>query len=99
MASAKVTMVSAPPITVTVAVSAAKLSPTSNPALGKVETAVSTVPAGKISEISICPAGSVIGARHAPGGGGPAATVTGVPARLKLKFVPRGTPLPATSQI
>ena len=34
-----------------------------------------------------------------PAMGGPAATVTGVPATLNVKFVPRVTPLPATLQI
>ena len=98
-ASVKVAMVCAPAITVTVAVPAAKSLATSNPALGKVETAVITVPLGRVSEISTWPAGSVSAGLHDPALGGPAATVTGVPATLNVKFVPRVTPLPAILQI
>src|SRR5579863_7039755 len=97
--SVKVAMVCAPAITVTVAVPAAKLLAVSNPALGKVETAVIAVPLGRASEISTCPAGSVSAALHDAGLRGPAATVTGVPATLNVKFVPRATPLPAILQI
>src|SRR5258706_16354813 len=97
--SVKVTIVCAPAMTVTVAVPAAKLLAVSNPAPGKVETAVINVPLGRVSVTSTWPAGSVSAVLHDPGLGGPAATVTGVPATLKVKFVPRITPLPALLQI
>ena len=48
--SVKVTIVCAPAMTVTVAVPAAKLLAASNPALGKVETAVIDVPLGRVSD-------------------------------------------------
>src|SRR5258706_9770329 len=86
-------------MTVTVAVPATKLLAVSNPALGKVETAVIEVPMGRVSVIGTWPAGSVRGVLHDAGLGGPAATVTGVPATLNAKFVPSGTPLPAILQI
>jgi hypothetical protein len=86
-------------MTVTVAVPAAKLLAVSKPALGKVETAVIAVPAGKVSETSTWPAGSASGVLHDAGIGGPAATVTGVPATLNVKFVPGATPVPAILQI
>ena len=92
-------MVCAPATIVTVAVPAARLLAVSNPALGKVETAVMAVPLGRVSEISTCPAGSVSASAHDAGLGGPAATVTGVPAMLNVKFVPNATPLPAILQI
>jgi hypothetical protein len=95
----KVTMVSDPATTVTVAVPAPRLSPANNPALGKVDTADSAVPGGRVSEISTCPAGSVIGALHDSGLGGPAATVTGVAPTSNKKFVPTVTPAPAMLQI
>jgi len=98
-ASVKVTIVCAPAITVTVAVPAAKLLAVSSPALGNVETAVIKVPLGTVSVISTWPAGSVSGVPHVPALGGPAATVTGVPATLNVKFVPTVTPLPAILQI
>src|SRR5579863_2010443 len=97
--SVKVAMVCAPAITITVAVPAAKLLAVSNPALGKVEMAVIAVPIGRVSEISTWPAGSVSAALHDAGLGGPAATVTGVPATLNVKVVPKVTPLPAILQI
>ena len=72
---------------------------TSNPALGNVLTAVSKVPLGRVSEMIAGPAGATSGVLQEPSGAGPAGTVTGVPATLKVKFVPTVTPLPATLQI
>ena len=45
------------------------------------------------------PAGSTSAELHAPPGAGPAATITGVPATLKVKLVPTAMPAPATLQI
>src|SRR3954463_6015535 len=95
----KVAIVCAPASTVTVAVPAAKLLAVNNPAFGKVETAVIAVPVGKVSEISTCPAGTVSAKLHEAGLGGPAATVTGVPATLNVKLFPSVTPVPAILQI
>ena len=92
-------MVCAPAMTVTVAVPAPKLLEFSRAALGAVETAVIAVPLGTVSVICTCPAGTVRAALHDAGLGGPAATVTGVPATLNVKLVPRITPLPAILQI
>ena len=94
-----VTIVCALALTVTVAVPAARLLLTSNPALGKVLTPVSTVPLGKVSEIRAGPAETCTGVLHVPFGAVPAEMMTpGVPATLKVKFVPTVTPRPATLQ-
>src|SRR5450631_3183792 len=94
--STKVTMVCPPAPTVTVAVPAARLLLTSDPA-DKVLTDVSVVPAGTVSVISTGPAGTRIGALAVPPGAGPAGTVTGVPPTLNVKLVPGATPAPATT--
>ncbi len=93
--SVNVAMVCPPAFTVTVAVPAARLLLTSNPA-GKVLTDTSVVPVGKVSVILIAPAATTKAGLQVPPGAVPAATVTGVPATLKVKFVPTGTPAPAT---
>ena len=95
----KVTIVCPPALTVTVAVPAARLLLTSNPALGKVLTDVSNVPLGRVSVMSVAPDGSTSAVLHEPPGAGPAATVTGVPATVNVKFVPTTTPIPAILQI
>ena len=59
-ASMKVTIVWPPALTVTVAVPAARLLLTSNPALGKVLTPVNTVPAGIVSVTTTEPAGPLL---------------------------------------
>jgi hypothetical protein len=48
-------MVCPPTLTVTVAVPAARLLPTSNPTLGKVLTAANSIPGDGVSVISVCP--------------------------------------------
>ncbi len=67
-----VTIVCPPTLTVTVAVPKARLLLTSNPALGSVRTSVSMVPAGKVSAIRVCPAGTSSGTLQEPDGAGPA---------------------------
>ena len=67
--STKVTMVCPPFWTVTVAVPAARSLATSNP-LGKVVTAVKTVPDSKVSAMLTEPAGSTSAALQAPPAGG-----------------------------
>ena len=91
-------MVCPPALTVTVALPAARLLLTSDPP-GKVVTAVNVVPAGSVSRMITGPAGSTSGELQEPPGAGPAATITGVPATLKVKFVPTAMPAPATLQI
>ena len=73
-------MVCDPATIVTVAVPAAKLLLTSNPAVGKVLTLVSVVPGGRTSAINAEPAGNCSGVPHVPSGAAPAATITFVPA-------------------
>ena len=67
----KVTVVSPPALTVTVAVPAPKLLLASNPALGEVLTPVSEVPVGRVSVIVAVPEGTRMAALQEP-----AATVT-----------------------
>ena len=94
-----VTIVCPPALTVTVAVPAARLLLTSKPA-GKVLTELSKVPVGRVSVISVGPAGTTNGTGlQEPPGARPAGTMTRVPATLKVKFVPTATPPPATLQI
>ena len=91
-----------PALTVTIAVPAARLLVTSNPALGKVLTDVSAVPVGRVSVMIAVPAGTISGVPQEPAGARPAATetgVAGVPATLNVKGVPAATPLQATLQI
>src|ERR1700686_1587364 len=92
----KVPIVCPPALTVTVAVPVARLLLTSNAALGNVLIPASRVPAGIVSVITAVPAGTATGAPHVPPGAEPAATVPGVPATLKVKFVPAVIPAPAT---
>ena len=61
-----VTIVWPPALTVTVAVPAARLLLTSNPALGNVLTPVTTVPAGIVSVITTEPAATVTGVHRCP---------------------------------
>src|SRR5580704_2616271 len=97
--SMNVTVVCAPALTVTVAVPAAKLVLTSNPALGKVLTPVSTLPAGRVSVTTAGPAGTCTGVLHVPPGAAPAGMTTpAVPATLDRKFAPTVIPEPATLQ-
>src|SRR6185295_15853315 len=98
MLSRKVAMVCPPALTVTVALPAARLLLTSAPP-GKVVTVVNVVPGGRVSRMITGPAGSTSAALQAPPGAGPAVTITGVPATLKLKFVPTAMPATATLQI
>ena len=91
-------MVWPPAFTVTVAVPALRLLLSSNPA-GKVVTELNTVPADGDSTISAAPTGMTSGALQVPPGAGPARTVSGFPATLKVKGVPTATPAPATLQI
>jgi hypothetical protein len=93
-----VAIVCPPAFTVTVAVPAARLLLTSSP-LGKVLTDVNTVPAVGVSVMTVAPTGTTSAALQEPPGAAPAATVTGVPATSKVKFVPTVTPAPATLQI
>ncbi len=93
-----VAMVCPPVLTITVAVPPAGLLLTSSPP-GKVLTEVNTIPGEGLSEISVAPAGTTKGALQAPLAAGPAGTVIGVPATLKVKFVTTATPAPATLQI
>ena len=96
--SRKVAMVCPPALTVTVALPAARLLLTSEPP-GKVVTLVNVVPDGSVSRMITGPAASTSGRLHEPPGAGPAATVTGVPATVNVKFVPTAMPAPATLQI
>jgi hypothetical protein len=52
---------------------------------------------GVFRVITVGPAGTET-TTQVPPGAGPAGTITGIPATLKLKFVPRVTPLPAILQ-
>ncbi len=93
----KVAMVSAPAVTVTVAVPAPRLLLASAPG-GEVLTDVSSVPEGKVSVIPTGPAGATSAALHELPGVAPAATITEVPPTLNVKFVPAAMPAPATLQ-
>src|SRR5258706_8413914 len=94
----KVTTVCAPSLTVTVAVPAVKLLASSSP-LGKVVTELNKVPGEAVSAINVAPTGTTNGALKDPPGGGPAKTVTGIPATLNVTGVPTATPAPAILQI
>ena len=93
-----VAIVCPPALTVTVAVPAVRLLATSNPA-GKVITELKPVPGDGDSVIKTAPAEMTKGALHEPPGAGPAKTVIGFPATLKVTGVPTATPAPATLQI
>ena len=93
-----VAIVCPPAFTVTVAVPALRLLLTSNPP-GKVVTELNAVPGDGVSAINTAPTGMTKGALQEPPGAGPARTVTGFPATLKVKGVPTATPAPATLQI
>ena len=61
-------------------------------------TELSTVPAGTVSVIAAGPAGKDIATLHELPAVAPAGITTGVPATLKVKFVPTAMPAPATLQ-
>ena len=96
--SMKVTIVCPLARTVTVAVPVPGVVLASNPGLGNVLTPANWEPTGIVSVIVTGPDGTRTGAPQEPPGAAPAATVTGVPPTLKAKFVPTGTPAPATLQ-
>ena len=96
--SRKVAIVWPAPLTVTVALPAARLLLTSAPP-GNVVMSVRVVPDGRVSKMNTGPAVSSRGALQEPPGAGPAGTVTGVPATVNVKLVPRAIPAPATLQI
>ena len=79
-------------MTVTIAVPAARFVLTSDP-VGADVTDDKVVPLGKVSVILAGPANTTIAVLQEP-----AATLTGVPAILKLKIVPTATPVPAAGQ-
>jgi hypothetical protein len=97
--STNVTIVVIPAVTVTLAVPVPRLLLTSNPALGKVLTLVSTVPPGMVSVTVCVPSATNIGVLQEPGAA-PAGTMNApvIPVTLKVKFVPTVTPPPATLQ-